>query len=218
MICKRWLLAALLPFMFCFLAVTKAGAQDFSKMNLHFVYIDHEPTTPVNQLCQKLRILRDDATEIDDALIIYLSDGKSSPMSFTNLKDVTGNKYDQREAFDDVIDALQNANSHDVIAREDRRNILNVLDAYNFIDDAGRLRFASVVIDFYVGPSFWTLGNNEKVISHLFVALNAAAYTRDKFSFYIWKPRGENLGYPEGKPFGDKNIDGINSKVSVFEY
>lgn len=193
-------------------------AQDYSKVNLHFVYIDHEPSTPVNQLCQRIRTLRDDAIEVEDALIVYLSDGRQSLLSFTNLQDVYGRNRDKNEAFVDIIAALQDANSHDVIAQEDRNNILRLFGEYNFIDENGRFLFNSVTMDFYVGSEYWTLGNHEKVISHLFVDFDAASFPKDKLAFNIFKPKGQSLKYPEGMPFGDNNIDGINQKLSIFEY
>ena len=200
------------------MVATIAKAQDYSTMNLHFVYIDHEPSTPVNQLCERMRTLRDDAIEIDDALIIYLADGKQSLISFTNLKDIYGKDRDTNDAFVSIIAALQDANSHDVIANEDRKNILRLFDEYNFIGEDGSFKFSSVTMDFYVGSGFWALGNNEKVISHLFVDFDVSSLPKDKFVFNVFRPKGETLDYPEGKPFGNKNIDGINTKLGIFEY
>lgn len=208
------ILAVILSFM----STVSLSAQDYSKVNLHFVYIDHEPTTPVNQLCQRIRKLRDDAIEVDDALIVYLSDGRQSMLSFTNLEDNQGKERDKNEAFVSIIAALQDANSHDVRAQDDRKNILNLFDEYNFIDDEGRFLFGSVTMDFYVGPEFWALGNNEKIISHLFVVFDAASFPKEKLSFNVFKPKGQSLNFPEGMPFGDNNIDGINKKLSIFEY
>ena len=202
----------------CLLSFVSAKAQDYSKMNLHFIYIAHETSTPVNKLCERLRTVRDDAIEVEDALIVYLSDGALSPISFTNLKDNSGRNRDSQDSYTDIIAALQDFNSHNVVARNDRTNILNLFDEYNFLDENGNLRFNTVIMDFYVGASFWSLGNNEKIIAHLFTALNAASFPKDRFSFNVYKPRGEKLGYVEGMPFGDNNIDGINSKLKIFEY
>ena len=210
--------AAILTVLFVFVGALSVKAQDYSNVNLHFVYIDHEPSTPVNQLCQRIRTLRDDAIEVEDALIVYLSDGKQSLLSFTNLQDVNGRDRDKSEAFVDIIAALQDANSHDVIAQEDRRNILKLFEEYNFIDEDGRFLFSSVTMDFYVGPEYWSLGNHEKVISHLYVDFDAASFPKDKLAFNVFKPKGQSLNYQEGMPFGDNNIDGINQKLSVFEY
>ena len=197
---------------------TRIVAQDYSKTNLHFVYIAHETSTPVNKLCERLRTLRDDAIEVEDAFIIYLSDGRQSLLSLTNLKDNSQKGRDQESAYVDIIAALQDANSHDVIAREDRKNIYDLFDEFNFVNEQGHLLFSSVVMDFYVGPGFWTLGNDEKIIAHLFTAFKAANFPRDIFSFNVYKPKGQTLSHEKGMPFGDNNIDGINSKLSIFEY
>ena len=201
-----------------FVGLQNVEAQDYSKMNLHFVYIDHEPTTPVNQLCQRIRTLRDDAIEVEDALIVYLSDGRQSLLSFTNLEDKRGMERDKGEAFVNIIAALQDANSHDVRAQDDRNNILKLFEEYNFVNDEGKLLFSSVTMDFYVGPEYWALGNNEKVITHLFVDFDAASFPKERLAFNVFKPKGQTLNYPEGMPFGDNNIDGINQKLSIFEY
>jgi len=213
---KKYL--AILIAVLAFMPVVTVQAQDYSKMNLHFVYIDHETSTPVNQLCKRIRTLRDDAIEVEDALIVYLSDGRQSLLSFTNLKDNNNENRDTNEAFVNIISALQDANSHDVNAREDRKNILTLFDEYNFIDEQGRFLFNSVTMDFYVGPDYWNLGNNEKVIAHLFVDFDASSFSKTKLAFNIFKPKGVELNYPNRMPFGDNNIEGINQKLSIFEY
>lgn len=213
---KKYL--AILITVLAIMPVVTAKAQDYSKMNLHFVYIDHETSTPVNQLCKRIRTLRDDAIEVEDALIIYLSDGRQSLLSFTNLEDRNNLNRDTPEAYVNIIAALQDANSHDIIAREDRKNILNLFDEYNFVDEQGHFLFNSVTMDFYVGPDYWNLGNHEKVIAHLFVDFDASSFDKAKLAFNVFKPKGVELKYPEGMPFGDNNIEGINQKLSIFEY
>lgn len=197
--------------------VQRAQAQDYSNTNLHVIYIDHETSTPVTQLCSRIRTLRDDALEIEDALIVYLADGSTPLISLTNLPDETGRDRDKSDAIYAIFDALQTVNSHNVIAREDRRQLLQLFDEFNFVDNNNQLRFKNVTIDFYIGPSFWALGY-EKIISHLYVALGVSQFPRDRFAFNIFKPRGTDLGYPKGKPFGNENIDGINEKLTILEY
>ncbi len=199
------------------LSILSVSAQDDSK-NLHFVYIDHEVTTPVTELCEKIQQLHDDATEVDDALIVYLSDGKTSIVSFTNLSDNAGKGRDTENAFLEVIAALEDANSHDVVATEDVRNIQNLFAEYNFINSDGQITYNSVIFDFYVGGSFWNLGNNEKVISHLYESFSMFNMPRGQFSLNIYKPKREHLQYPDGKPFGDNNVDGINERIRILEY
>ncbi|MCF0126496.1 MAG: hypothetical protein HUJ68_12235 [Clostridia bacterium] len=194
------------------------GNPDKSSINLHFVYIAHEITTPVNELCARLTALQEDAIEINDALIIYLSDGKASIVTFTNLKDVSDKGRDKDIAFIEVISALQDANSHDVIASYDVENIINLFEEYNFVNDEGGIIYNNVTFDFYVGKSFWTLGNNEKVISHLYHDFSMANLPKNQFVLNIYVPKSDHLRYPQGMPFGDNNVENINNKVKILEY
>lgn len=203
---------------FTFICGVKAQDNDKSSVNLHFVYIDHEVTTPITELCERLRSLQEDATEINDALILYLSDGRASIVSFTNIKDVTGQGRDKELAFIEVISALQDANSHDVVASEDIKNIINLFEEYNFVDEDGTILYNNVTFDFYVGASFWTLGNNEKVISHLYHDFSMSELPKSQFSLNIYVPKTDHVSYPEGMPFGDNNVGDINNKVKLFEY
>lgn len=205
-------------FFLLFILVGEIKAQDKASMNLHFVYIDHEVTTPITELCGRLRSLQEDATEVDDALMIYLSDGRASLVSFTNMKDTSGQGRDKELAFVEIISALQDANSHDVIATEDIKNIIELFDEYNFVEDDGSIMYNSVSFDFYVGASFWTLGNNEKVISHLYHDFSMSELPKDKFNLNIYVPKTDHVSFPEGMPFGDNNIEGINDKLKLFEY
>lgn len=216
-ISKKGFVAAMLLPMLLLCCPVWMVAQDYSKTNLHMVYIDHETSTPATELCLRLRTLRNDAIEIEDALIVYLADGRTPHVSLTGLPDATGQNRNKEEAIYEIFEALQNANSHSIIVREDRHRLLQLFDEFNFVDDKGALCFNRVTIDFYVGPSFWALGY-EKLISHLFVALGVAQLPRDRFAFNIFKPKGTNLGFPEGKPFGEQNVDGINQKLNVLEY
>lgn len=195
-----------------------AEAQDYSKMNLRFVYIAHENTTPIARLWEKVRSMRNDAVEVDDALIVYLADGRTPIVSFTNLSDPAGRHREGNEAFMAINTAMQDAISHDVFAKEDRRTILDLFEKINFVGNDGNLRFNSVAFDFYVGSTFFALGNNLQIIAHLFTAFEAASFPKDKLSFSVYKPKGMDLGEDTSQLFGDNNIDNINKKLSVFEY
>lgn len=200
---------------FLFLTSQKVFAQDYSKTNLHVIYIDHETSTPVARLSERLREQRNDAIEVDDAFIVYMADGSKPLVSLVNLPDTKGR--DKEEAMYAIFDALQNVNSHNIIESEDRRLLLELFDEFNFVDENNKVRFNNVTIDFYIGPSFWVLGY-EKIISHLYVALEVAKFPKERFAFNIFKPKGIKLDYPEGKPFGVGNLDGINQELRIFEY
>lgn len=202
-----------------------AEAQDNQEKRLHFVYIDHEETTPTKVVNDRMTQRFYDVGEFPDreALVLYLSNGRRSPVAFVNLKEyasTSGAKRDTEEAFKDVLETMNNANSHSVEARVDVENILNIFEGLKVFDENGKLNFKSLRIDFYVGPNFWLLRNNEKIISRLYALLQQGLQDEDKkkITFSVFKPANVKIDYPHGKPFGDANLNGINDKLQLLEY
>lgn len=210
-----------------------ADAQNNQEKRLHFVYIDHEVTTPTKEVNARMTQRFYDVGEFPDreALVIYLSNGRRSPVAFVNLKEyasdvqlsrltTSGEKRDTEEAFKGVLETMNNANSHSVEARVDVENILDIFEGLKVFDENGKLNFKSLRIDFYVGPNFWLLRNNEKVISRLYALLQQGLQDEDKkkITFSVFKPANVKIDYPEGKPFGDTNLNGINEKLQLLEY
>lgn len=190
--------------------------------NYQFIYIDHEVNTPVNQLCAKLKELYEFADETGDALIIYLSTGLPSEeyrmLSLKNLKDVTGKDLDTEEAFNNIIGALQNANYHAVNPKADVNNIINLFDTYNYQDEKGALTYKTVKLNFYVGSRFWTYGYDYSVLSYLYSLLDVVNMPKGIFSFNVMISHSDKPKYPEEKPFGDANLQGINKNVNITLY
>lgn len=215
-------------------SVCQAFAQDNNLgKRLQFVYIDHEVTTPTNVLNQRITQRYYDVVEFpnQEALILYLSNGRRSPMAFVNLKEylndvqlerytVSGLPRDTEDAFKGVLEAMNTANSHTVEARIDMDNILNILERLDVFDENGRLNFKSLRFDFYVGPNFWSLRNNEKIIARLYSVLQQGLQDADKekVTFNVLKPAGIQFDYIEGEPFGSANLDGINDKLRIMDY
>lgn len=208
-------------------------AQDNSKKNLQFVYIDHEVSTPTKVLNERMTMRYYDVVQYpeQESMIIYLSNGRLSPIAFVNLVDyamaeqLTGNipsgrRRDTEDAFKDVLETLNKANSHTVEPVADINNILSVLDQQQVFDENGKLNFKRLRFDFYVGPQFWQLLNNEKIIARLYAIIQQGLQEgdKDKISFNVFKPKDSHLDYPEGKPFGEINLNGINEKLSIMEY
>lgn len=190
--------------------------------NYQFVYIDHEVNTPVNQLCTKLKELYGFAEETGDALIIYLSTGIHSEgycmLSLKNLKDVTEKNLDTEEAFNNIIGALQNANYHAVDPKADVNNIINLFDTYSYQDENGSLTYKNVKLNFYVGSRFWTYGYEYMVLSYLYSLLDVVNMPKGVFTYNVMISHSDKPKYPEGKPFGDINLQGINENVKITLY
>ena len=230
---KRFFLILLTCLLCIFMGTFEAFAQNNQEKRLQFVYIDHEVTTPVNILNQRMTQRFYDVGEFPDreALILYLSNGRKSPVAFVNLKEylndaqlerftVSGLPRDTEAAFKEVLEAMNKANSHTVDARMDVDNILDIIDKLQVLDENGKLNFKTLRFDFYVGPNFWLLRNNEKIIARLYSVLQQGLNDADKgkISFNVLKPAGVQLDIIEGKPFGAANLDEINDKLRIMEY
>ena len=208
------------------IAVYNTKKTDPATIDFHFVYIDHEPqpATPATQLCTRINKLRTNAAETGNALIVYLANEDTPLLSFTNVADPDGaQQRDSLEAFYEIIDASQSVPSHEVNSVSDVDSIKKLIGpsgAFPLFDEAsGEMRYKSVTIDFYVGPRFWNLRHNDNIIAQLYVILRLKdlmkKYQRKQLSFNVYKAQGQVLNYPEGKPFGLHNKDGINDNPKV---
>lgn len=217
---KSFIASLALLFAWITLPIQNSYAQQAK--NYQFVYIDHEVNTPVNQLCAKLKELYEFAEETGDVLIIYLSTGNPSEehriLSLKNIKDVTGKDLDTEKSFNNIIGALQNSNYHAVNPKADVNNIINLFDTYRYQDEKGAITYKSVKLNFYVGSRFWQHGYNYLVLSYLYSLLDVEKMPKGVFSYNIMISRSDKPVYPEGKPFGDTNLQGINEKVNITLY
>ena len=214
---KIKLLSYLLIFLFC--ANNSVKAQDY----YHFIYIEHEIGDHKNILCEKLKSLHEDAKETGDALIIYLSTGDQEQdfgiCSYTNLEDPSGKHQDTDDAFNAIIAVIQDSKSLPVNAQADVSNVIAIMDASNFVDDSGKMKYQKAEIDFYAGSRFWRLGFNNSIIAHLYTILDIPSMPRNEVAFRVFVPKSDDkLKYPEGMPFGENNIDGINEKIKLKKY
>ena len=103
------------------------NAQSYPGKRLQFVYIDHEVSTPTAVLNERLTGRYYDVVQFPDydAMIVYLSNGRKSPMAFVNLPEfateaqlvrttTSGQRRDTEDAFKEVWETMNSANSHDV--------------------------------------------------------------------------------------------------------
>lgn len=227
---KKYLFALWLVLAF-FMCSERASAQSHKNMRLQFVYIDHELSTPVSTVIRRMKERYDEVEEFSEreSLVVYLSNGRFSPIAFVNLKEYadyeslrelspTGTPRDTRDAFDYLLEALNNTNSHSVDARTDVNNILEIIDGLEVFANDGTLNFKSLTFDFYVGPTFWAQRNNEKVIARLYAVLQQGSNDPNIITFNVFKPKDLKLDYPEGKPYGEHNLNNINSTFKILDY
>ena len=230
---KHYSCILLLFFSFCFMGVYNGDAQNNKEKSLQIVYIDHEVTTPTKELNARMTERFYDVVQYPDqeALVLYLSNGRRSPIAFVNLKEfateeqlkfisASGLRRDTEDAFKDVLETMNKANSHTVEPLIDIDNILSLMEQLQVFDENGALNYKKLSFDFYVGPQFWLLRNNEKIISRIYAILHHGLKDadKDKISINVFKPADTKLEYTEGKPFGEANLNGINEKLSIMEY
>lgn len=205
----------LLLLCFCFLFCGSLSAQTSNK-SLYFVFIDHEPTTPVTKLCERLKSLRDDVLEIEDQMMVYLSDGMHPIVSLINMGD-SGETRNTEEAFGKVISELQERVSNDVNPRVDLEEILNLFSTYNIVGEDGKLCYREVTMDFYLGPNFWSQEHHKKLLQRLYFLFQIPELEKGELMFNVFIPKGTTLSYEEGEVFGKLNAEGIN-KIKIKEY
>lgn len=205
--------------------------QNFKDNHFRLVYIDHEPTTPIAIIHQRLEKLHDDAIESGSLLIIYLADEDRPLISLTNFGDsALDERYYSEDAYDEVIEQMYIQTAHEVWASYDLNTLKSILGSdgiyplFSEKDTISEMNFKSVILDFYVGSQFWNLRCNEELLAQLFVSLkideklNTNAFPITKLAFNVLKPRGVQLMYPSRMPFGRKNLGGINEKIEIKEY
>lgn len=202
--------------MFALACMISASAQDIdASKNYTFIYIAHDVSTPIDRLSDKLREAYRDAVQFDNVAIFYMSNGQN-PIIVKVLP--SGN--DNRDDFEKVLmNELQEMNSHDVDSEIDAETIIDLLSENNF-ESYGYINYALVNLNFYIGSLFWTLGDNENIISRVYFVLDIAKFKNQDLAFNVYcnEEDIDDLYYEDGKPFGDKNVCSINSNITILPY
>ena len=141
------------------LSQDSASADSMAGHHFRFVYIDHEPDTPVGLLCERLEKLHNDALEMGDKLIVYLANEDTPFVSFTNIESFP----DSLDIFYTIIDELQISTYHEVnptIDNDSIKSLIGIEGRNPVFNENGPdwIRYASVSLDFYIGKRFWALG------------------------------------------------------------
>lgn len=188
-------------------------SQQKSEQDFTFVYIAHDTDTPTQQLINKLKDIRKDAVQTRNPIVFFLSAGDNPVVVRINMKD------DNRNDFEEVLlRELNEKDSHDIISSVDVQQICDLFNAEDFDNGDGELAYSSVSMDFYVSPKFWELQNNEKIISTLYFALELEKYPASDLYFNVIRSKNDQFNIDMEKPFGDKNLGGLNQKFRFQTY
>ena len=188
----------------CFMVVP-AMAQEKDELSsekaFQFVYIAQDHSMNVQALLDKLR---DDYNHaiMDGPTIFYFSRGTSPLIVKVNFPD------DNRVEFEEtLLPKVTEQESPSVDGNIDKKQIIALLRDNNFV-------YRRTDFKFYVGQSFWTMGNNEAVIASLYFVLDIINYIGDEtFNLNVYCPRNIELG--NNTPFGVVNPDGINDEIRL---
>jgi hypothetical protein len=197
---KRLLSILLLGFL-----TLSVRAQDIStsEQTLEFYYIAHDRTSPVGKICDFIKERQKEATYYKDlAMIFYMANGDAPMIVRMNLPG------DNREDFQDIINALQQQMSHDINPRDDVRLISQLFNDVDFAYDDRNPRFRSFQWVSFITPLFWQMQYNEDVIAALYFILELDTLPEDYLTMDIYYDSKESLEYNSEIPFGLKDMCG----------
>lgn len=172
-----------------------AQSQDFE-----FYYISHDRTTPVDDLCDRLEYIYENALGDESyAVVFYLPNYDEHIEVRINLED------DNRDDFKILVRELREKDAHENYAYHDYESIMKLINKYDFIDEEGNRQYSSVLFCWYVTPYFWDWGCNESLIARLYFTLELDKY-RGYVNTQIWHAQYDDLQVDERNPFGNKNL------------
>lgn len=183
--------------------------------DLTIVYIAHTTNVPLAKLVNMLEERYRGGVQFSNDVIFYLSNG-SEPL-IVNVNTAEDNNGDFEPM---IIDELWAKRSHDVDPYTDVANLIDLINKNDFVDANGKLNYLSVTFDFFVSEEFWTMKFNESIIAKLYFALdiNGIKKKNPDLFFNVYRPSEVELKYENGKPFGLKDLDNINSNIMVLPY
>ncbi len=189
--------------------------EGFKEKDLTIVYVAHTTDVPLARLTELLEERYRGGVQFSNEVIFYISNGSEPLVVKVNTNDE--NKADFESM---IIDELWAKRSHDVDPHVDTQSLIEIINDNDFITEDGKLKYLSVTFDFFISEEFWTMKYNESIIAKLYFALdinNIKKNNPDLF-FNIYHPYEIKLVFEDGKPFGLKDLDKINSNIMLLPY
>lgn len=183
--------------------------------DLTIVYIAHTTDVPLAKLVNMLEERYRGGVQFSNDVIFYLSNGTEPLIVMVNTAEDNNGDFEPM-----IIDELWAKRSHDVDPYTDVSNLIDLINKNDFVDADGKLKYLSVTFDFFVSEEFWTMKFNESIIAKLYFALdiNGIKKNNPDLFFNVYRPSEIELKYENGKPFGLKDLDNINSNIMVLPY
>lgn len=174
-----------------------ASAQE---KTLEFYYIAHDYSTKVNDVCSMLEEKYEMALEFEDCAMIFYLPNKENPIVVKmNLEG------DNRDEFSNLLAELRGRYAHDSYSYVDLQAITDIFNQHDILDESSMPAYRSVLMTWYINPSFWSLNYNETLIASLYFILELDKYS-DYVTIDIWNASDERINFNRERPFGNKNL------------
>lgn len=211
---KLFYILAILAF-----ACNVANAQKMPK-SYSFYYIAHDKETPVGKLTEVLEEAAKYANRLSSPAIFYLANGDEPIVVKFNMEGE--NESDFKNL---LLAELHAKDYHTPGGHKDVLNILNIINEHDFIYDG--MLVPDTFFRFYVGKDFWERECNISVIAALYNILNIEHYMNDGLMFEVNSHQAEEIishcttisgGSKKCNLFGEQDYNGMNDKITVYEY
>lgn len=189
----------LINILLCLIIPLMATAQ---YKTFEFYYIAHDYSSKVDDICSMLEEKYEMALEYSDcAMVFYLPDRETPKIIKMNIKG------DNRGDFEELLAELRGRYSHETYAYVDIEKITEIFNDADILDENGTPLFQSVLMTWFVNPSFWSMQYNESLIASLYFILDLEKY-RDFVTIDIWNSSDDKIIIDKKNPFGAKNLMG----------
>lgn len=197
-------------------AIRSEDAVPKSQQILRFIFVAHDYTTPVPELVERLTDIfeANKADDNGDPLIIYLASGSHPIVVKINVNDETDNPDDFETV---LLPELYERSSHDVEPETDVATVLDIFSDLDYADYSNKLLYGSAYFTFFVNKTFWDAGFNESVIVPIYFGLELPDL-KGRVNLEIYQPKNNPIHIIDGKPFGEKNVGGINEMINNILY
>ena len=186
---------------------------DRASHNLRFVFLDHSPSLNSASVIERLRNLRDQALEQENALIIYMP-SETEPFIVKFNIDEDGSTEKSQSDFGRLTHAL-NLPSHNMNIDIDRKKVLELMQ-HAFTNDS-KLNYMAVRMEFYLTSTFWDLGFNESILAPIYFALDVPNMQQENDLYFDVYADLTDENMPKNPNFGISNLAGINERIELYD-
>ena len=200
-------------------ACNVANAQKMPK-SYSFYYIAHDKETPVGKLTEVLEEAAKYANRLSSPAIFYLANGDNPIVVKFNMEGE--NESDFKNL---LLAELHAKDYHTPGGHKDVLRILDIIKEHDFIYDG--MMVPDTFFNFYVGKDFWERECNISVIAALYNILNIEHYMNDGLMFEVNSHQAEEIishcttisgSSKKCNLFGEQDYNGMNDKITVYEY